>query len=55
MLRPEQVIAALATRLADYKLPRRVEIRPALPREDSGKIMKRALRDPYWEKTGRRI
>ena len=55
VLRPEQVIAALAARLADYKLPRRVEIRPALPREDSGKIKKRALRDPYWEKTGRRI
>ena len=26
-----------------------------LPREDSGKIFKRRLRDPYWERAGRRI
>jgi hypothetical protein len=26
-----------------------------LPREDSGKIFKRRLRDPYWELAGRRI
>ena len=26
-----------------------------LPREDSGKIMKRKLREPYWAATGRRI
>ena len=27
----------------------------ALPREDSGKIFKRKLRAPYWEKAGRQI
>jgi long-chain acyl-CoA synthetase len=26
-----------------------------LPREDSGKIMKRKLREPYWAEAGRRI
>jgi long-chain acyl-CoA synthetase len=26
-----------------------------LPREDSGKIMKRKLREPYWAGTGRQI
>jgi long-chain acyl-CoA synthetase len=26
-----------------------------LPREDSGKIFKRKLRDPYWDKVGRKI
>jgi hypothetical protein len=26
-----------------------------LPREDSGKIFKRKLRSPYWEKVGRQI
>jgi long-chain acyl-CoA synthetase len=41
--------------LADYKVPRHIEIRSDLPREDSGKIFKRRLRDPYWDKTGRRI
>jgi long-chain acyl-CoA synthetase len=41
--------------LADFKVPHRVEFRPELPREDSGKIFKRRLRDPYWEQVGRKI
>jgi long-chain acyl-CoA synthetase len=47
--------ARLKSLLADYKVPKHVEIHPALPREDSGKIFKRRLRDPYWERAGRRI
>ena len=45
----------LKTWLADYKVPKYVEIHAELPREDSGKIFKRRLRDPYWERAGRRI
>jgi long-chain acyl-CoA synthetase len=45
----------LGRKLADYKLPRRIEFRAALPREDSGKIFKRRLRDPYWAAAGRKI
>jgi long-chain acyl-CoA synthetase len=45
----------LRARLADYKIPRAIEVGFDLPREDSGKIFKRRLRDPYWESTGRRI
>jgi long-chain acyl-CoA synthetase len=41
--------------LAGYKLPRSVEFVTELPREDSGKIFKRRLRDPWWRQTGRRI
>jgi long-chain acyl-CoA synthetase len=47
--------ARLKAQLADYKVPKHVEIRNQLPREDSGKIFKRRLRDPYWERAGRRI
>jgi long-chain acyl-CoA synthetase len=47
--------AQLKTALADYKVPKHIEIQPQLPREDSGKIFKRRLRDPYWERAGRRI
>jgi long-chain acyl-CoA synthetase len=47
--------ARLKTSLADYKVPKRVEIQSQLPREDSGKIFKRRLRDPFWERVGRRI
>src|SRR5450756_1225044 len=47
--------ARLKTSLADYKVPKHLEILKNLPREDSGKIFKRRLRDPYWERAGRRI
>jgi long-chain acyl-CoA synthetase len=36
-------------------VPKHVEIGHDLPREDSGKIFKRRLRDPYWAKAGRTI
>ena len=49
------VRAFLADRLAGFKVPRVIRFETGLPREDSGKIMKRKLRDPYWEATGRRI
>src|ERR1043165_3043757 len=49
------VRARLKASLADYKVPKHIEIRSELPREDSGKIFKRRLRDPYWERAGRRI
>lgn len=41
--------------LAGYKVPRRVEILDRLPRQPTGKLYKRLLRDPHWEGTGRRI
>jgi long-chain acyl-CoA synthetase len=47
--------AQLKASLAGYKVPKHVEILKSLPREDSGKIFKRRLRDPYWERAGRRI
>ncbi len=47
--------AELGRHLAKYKIPKTVEFAAELPREDSGKIFKRKLREPYWEKAGRRI
>ncbi|UYN96964.1 MAG: AMP-binding protein [Enhydrobacter sp.] len=49
------VRAYLARHVARYKVPRVIEFDAALPREDSGKIFKRKLRAPYWEKAGRAI
>jgi long-chain acyl-CoA synthetase len=51
----DAVCAWLAARIAVYKVPRVVEFHAALPREESGKIFKRRLRDPYWKDAGRRI
>ena len=51
----DEVRTYLCRHLADYKVPRDIEIACDLPREDSGKIFKRRLRDPYWQGAGRRI
>jgi long-chain acyl-CoA synthetase len=51
----DAIRAQLRATLADYKIPRHIELRAGLPREDSGKIFKRHLRDPYWAKSNRRI
>lgn len=51
----EQIQAYLGAHLAKYKVPRRIDFHAALPREDSGKIFKRRLRDPFWQGTGSAI
>jgi len=51
----DAVRAWLNARIADYKVPRVVEFHAQLPREESGKIFKRHLREPYWKDAGRRI
>ena len=51
----EHVRAHLRRHLAGYKLPRVIEFVDALPREDSGKIFKRRLREPYWAGRERQI
>ena len=51
----EEVKTFLRGRIGSYQIPRRVEFRDDLPREDSGKIFKRKLRDPHWEGAGRAI
>jgi long-chain acyl-CoA synthetase len=45
----------LRGRIANYKIPKTIVLVDGLPREDSGKIFKRKLRDPYWAGSGRRI
>ncbi len=54
-LTESDVRAFLDGRLARYKIPRRIEFRTDLPREDSGKIFKRKLREPFWDGVQRRI
>jgi long-chain acyl-CoA synthetase len=42
------VVAYCRERLAHYKSPTSVDVTEALPRNPSGKILKRELRAPYW-------
>ena len=41
--------------LAGFKTPKSVEFRDELPKGATGKILKRALRDPHWEGMERRV
>ncbi|GAT10447.1 long-chain-fatty-acid--CoA ligase [Mycolicibacterium novocastrense] len=50
-----RLIAYARERLAGFKLPKSVSFAEDLPRTPSGKILKRALREPYWDGVGRRI
>jgi long-chain acyl-CoA synthetase len=45
----------LRERLAGYKVPRVVAFHEQLPREDTGKIFKRKLREPFWAGRTRRV
>ena len=47
--------AELRRVLTSYKVPRRIDFADSLPREDSGKIFKRKLREPFWAARDRRI
>jgi acyl-CoA synthetase (AMP-forming)/AMP-acid ligase II len=42
-------------RIAGFKTPKTVEFIPALPRNPSGKILRRNLRDPYWAGKDRQV
>lgn len=47
-LSADDVRAYLAGRVAKYKIPKLIEFVVGLPRQDSGKIFKRQIRDRYW-------
>ena len=55
ILQPGALREVLRTRIATYKVPRVIELRSDLPREDSGKIRKRLLRDEHWRDHGAKI
>ena len=42
-------------KLAGYKRPRSVDLVTSLPKNPSGKVLKRELREPYWAGKGRRV
>jgi acyl-CoA synthetase (AMP-forming)/AMP-acid ligase II len=52
---PEAVIAWARERIAAYKAPKSIDFIDALPRNASGKVLRRELRKPYWEGRTRNV
>ena len=46
----DEIVATCRERIGGYKVPRSVVVRSEpLPKSGAGKILKRSLRDPYWQ------
>ncbi len=55
-LTEQKLIDFCSAKLADYKVPKRVEIREGeLPKSGTGKILKKELREPFWLGHNRRV
>jgi long-chain acyl-CoA synthetase len=50
-----EILASLEGKLARMKWPKSIDFTDELPRDPSGKLLKRRLRDPYWEGQGSTI
>jgi long-chain acyl-CoA synthetase len=51
----DEIIAYAKERLATFKCPTSVDWADVLPRNPSGKVLKKDLREPYWEGRDRRV
>ena len=51
----DELMAFARERIAAFKVPKSVDFVGALPRNPSGKILRRELRDPYWQGHSRRV
>ena len=54
-LKVDELIDFCRDRIAGYKIPRQLEIIDEMPRNPSGKILKKELRKPFWEGQERSI
>jgi len=52
---PGALIAFSKEHLARFKVPKVIEIMPELPKTAVGKILRRALREPYWKGRDREV
>jgi acyl-CoA synthetase (AMP-forming)/AMP-acid ligase II len=51
----EDLIAHCRARIADYKSPRSVDFVADLPKNASGKLARKLVREPYWQGVSRRV
>ncbi len=54
-LTADELLAWTRDRLAGYKRPQSLDFVEAIPRNPSGKILKRQLREPYWQGAARQV
>jgi long-chain acyl-CoA synthetase len=54
-IEPDDVIAFARQRIAAFKAPKTIDVIEALPRNASGKILRRQLREPYWAGKTRQV
>ena len=52
---PASIMEWTRTRIAGFKVPKSIDVIDMLPRNPSGKILRRTLREPYWEGRERQI
>jgi acyl-CoA synthetase (AMP-forming)/AMP-acid ligase II len=51
----EELVALCKEKLGSVKSPKSVDFIAALPRSTAGKVLKKDLREQYWQGQGRRI
>ena len=51
----EELTAFCRERLAGFKVPRQFEFIDEVPRNASGKVLKKDLREPYWADVKRKV
>ncbi|MBO8163476.1 MAG: long-chain-fatty-acid--CoA ligase [Brevibacillus sp.] len=51
----EEILAFVRGKLANYKVPKSIDFAKELPKSGAGKILKRSLRDQYWQGRTRNV
>lgn len=51
----DELVAFARTRIGGFKVPRSVDFMKELPRNATGKFLKRVLREPYWQGRDREV
>lgn len=54
-IKQRELIDFARSRIADFKVPKSITFVDALPRNPSGKVLKRVLRAPFWQDQDRQI
>jgi long-chain acyl-CoA synthetase len=53
--KPDDIIAHARARIAAFKVPKSIDFVDKLPRNASGKVLRRELRAPYWAGRERKV